>query len=196
MFNHPRLYDGDLSLSLNSVHFLDVMKEILHSLSRKITPRIVHFDTRLGTPHVTYRVNLTRRMPHNERSHMFMSRAQKVRIGFIIYAIVAALTLMANVAKAAPSYVETLPKDKISAREALKQARAGTTVFKCQRATVTESGGIGKAKGAKTVFYVGIKHDDAAQDKIMDGGKGYKCQGLQWDDEKRKLSNAQDADIE
>ncbi len=48
MFNHPRLYDGDLSLSLNSVHFLDVMKEILHSLLRKITPRIVHFDTRLA----------------------------------------------------------------------------------------------------------------------------------------------------
>lgn len=111
-------------------------------------------------------------------------------------AIIIAIQALAVLAHAAPSFVKELPKDKITVRDALKQARSGKVVFKCQRAMITESGGIGKAKGAKTVFHVGIKDDESAQDQIMDGGKGYKCQPLQWDEEKRKLSNAQDADVE
>lgn len=93
-------------------------------------------------------------------------------------------------AEAAPVYTAELPATKLSAREALKTAKGGKVVFKCQRAKVSESGGIAKVKNAKTVFTLDVKDSDAALDTIQDGGKGYKCQPLQWDVERRKLSNA------
>lgn len=122
---------------------------------------------------------------------MSLSIRTKLAVGIATYMVV-----FASNSLAAPSFVKELPKDKITVREALKQARAGKIVFKCQRARITEAGGIGKAKGATTAFHVGIKDDETTQDQIMDGGKGYKCQPLQWDAEKRKLSNAQDEQLD
>ncbi len=98
--------------------------------------------------------------------------------------------LLGALANAGPIYTTELPSTKLSAREALKTAKAGKIVFKCQRAKVSDSGGISKAKNAKTVFALDVKDQDAALDTIQDGGKGYKCQPLQWDAERRKLSNA------
>lgn len=101
-----------------------------------------------------------------------------------------AMSALCESVNAQPYYVSELPKSAMSARDALKAAKSGKVVFKCQSATITESGGIGKAKGAKTVFHVDIKNNDAAQDKIIDGSKGYKCQPMKWNADKRKLSNA------
>lgn len=104
--------------------------------------------------------------------------------------------LLGAVANAGPVYTVDLPSTKLSAREALKTAKSGKVVFKCQRAKVSESGGIAKAKNAKTVFTLDVKDSDAALDTIQDGGKGYKCQPLQWDAERRKLSNADTEETE
>lgn len=110
------------------------------------------------------------------------SLEKKALIGLII-------TLASSLASAAPIYVQTLPKDKLSARDALKAAKSGTIVFKCARGTVSESAGISKASGAKTEFHVNLKDDDAALDAIQDGKRGYKCQPMTWDAERKKLAN-------
>lgn len=104
--------------------------------------------------------------------------------------------LLGALANAGPVYTTELPSTKLSAREALKTAKAGKVVFKCQRAKVSDSGGISKAKNAKTVFALDVKDNEAALDAIQDGGKGYKCQPLQWDAERRKLSNADTEETE
>lgn len=98
--------------------------------------------------------------------------------------------LLGLAANAGPVYTTELPSTKLSAREALKTAKAGKIVFKCQRAKVTDSAGIGKATNAKTVFVSEVKDSEQALDTIQNGGKGFKCQPLQWDAERRKLSNA------
>jgi hypothetical protein len=104
--------------------------------------------------------------------------------------------LLGALANAGPVYTTELPSTKLSAREALKTAKAGKIVFKCQRAKVSDSAGISKAKNAKTVFALDVKDSEAALDTIQNGGKGYKCQPLEWDAERRKLSNADTEDTE
>lgn len=112
-----------------------------------------------------------------------MSKTKRALAAFAIS------TLLASLASAAPIYVQELPKEKLSARDALKAAKGGTVVFKCARGTVSESGGISKAKGAKTEFHVNLKDDDSALDAIQDGKRGYKCQPMEWDAERKKLAN-------
>jgi len=102
----------------------------------------------------------------------------------------ALITLAASAASAGPAYTTDIGKDILTAREALKLAKGGKVVYKCQRAQVTESGGIGKTKRAKTQFVASVKDSPEALDTIQNGGKGYKCQPLEWDADRKKLSNA------
>lgn len=123
-------------------------------------------------------------------STVLTARQRKVRTGMIIMAFIIVFNFLTR-ANAAPVYTTDLPSSKLTVKEALKTARSGKVVFKCQRARVTDSGGIGKAKNAKIVWVSEVKNDDSAQDAIIDGGKGYKCQPMEWNEENRKLSNAQ-----
>lgn len=108
----------------------------------------------------------------------------------VTLAIVVHTLLFGLKALGAPVYVKTLPSDKITVREALKQAVAGKVVYKCQRARLTDAGGIGKASNATTVWFANITHDESAQMQILEGGKGYKCQAKEWSAEKSNLVNA------
>jgi hypothetical protein len=121
------------------------------------------------------------------------SKPRSMIFGLFMFIVALVVSIVSH---ADPVYTTELPKTGMSVRDALKTAKSGKIVFKCQRARVTESGGIGKAKNAKTVFHAQIKNDDAAQDQIIDGKKGYKCQPLEWDAEKRRLSNASSDETE
>lgn len=125
-----------------------------------------------------------------KRSFKWNKGQRNALIGLII-------TAAASIATAGPVYTTELPATKLTVRDALKQAKSGKVVFKCQRATITEAGGVGKAKRAKTVFVADVKDNEAALDTIQDGGKGFKCQPLEWDAERKKLVNSdQDASDE
>jgi hypothetical protein len=119
-----------------------------------------------------------------------MNKTKRIKTiqGLIIYSIIA---LFSAAASALPSYVSELPKDRMTAGQALKQAKSGKVVFKCQLARVTEAAGIGKAKRAKTVWVSAVTHSDEALETIENGGKGYKCQAMEYDSESRRLANSQ-----
>ena len=102
----------------------------------------------------------------------------------------ALITLAASAASAGPAYTTDIGKDILSAREALKLAKSGKVIYKCQRAQVSPSGGIAKTKRAKTQFVASVKHSDEALDTIENGGKGYKCQPLEYDTDRKRLANA------
>lgn len=121
------------------------------------------------------------------------SKPRSMIFGLFMFIVALVVSVVSH---AEPVYTNELPKTAIPVREALKLAKSGKIVFKCQRARVTEAGGIGKAKNAKTVFHADIKNDETAQDNIIDGKKGYKCQPLEWNPEKRKLSNASSDETE
>lgn len=108
----------------------------------------------------------------------------------------AIITLAASAASAGPAYTLDIGTSKLTAREALKLAKSGKIIYKCQRARITDAGGVGKAKNAKTVFVESVTNDDAALDAIHDNKKGYKCQPLQWDAERKKLANADLDEVE
>lgn len=100
------------------------------------------------------------------------------------------MTLASCVVRAETTLHLQAPGAKTTVGEAKKAAKAGKTVYKCNAARLSDSGGAAKKSGAKITWHTSRgEHETAADDAMDDGKTVYKCVGLVWDAERRKLVN-------